>query len=164
MPKIAAQHATLNTLYFSVLASRAENRGVVFVHNHPGVVPTGITQKNWGGDGSGWWWSWVVPLVVRLLEPLLHAFMGTSIEESAERSLYLMTAAEYGGSGVQPRANGSGPPRGLTDERNESGGLFCVSKNMECIQPNEEVVAQLRAKKAYDIVWDETRKIMQPCM
>ena len=83
---------------------------------------------------------------------------GMSLELSGERSLYLITSAQFGGKGVSLPL---GVSAGLAVNKREREGLFCVDQNLHCVQP-EHVLTELRARGAEEIVWEETMKIISP--
>ena len=58
----------------------------MFIHHYPGGVDTGLFKKAWGGK----WWFWL------LVGPMLGVF-GTAPEVAAEKVLFLITSARYGG-------------------------------------------------------------------
>jgi hypothetical protein len=128
--------ATYTTLSMSRLAQ--ENPRVVFIHHYPGGVNTGIFKKTWG---DRWFWP--------LFGLVLSAF-GTSPEDAAEKALYLMTSAQYGGKGV-PLAAGRSP--GLTMARTEkAGSLFLVNDKLKELH-QEKTMTQLQAVDAGEVVW-----------
>jgi len=83
---------------------------------------------------------------------------GMSVEPLGERSLYLVTSAQFGGKGV-PLSEGV--MRGLRVARTERFALFCVDKQIECIQ-QEYVLGQLKSRNADEIIWEKTQEVLTP--
>ncbi|KAJ5664643.1 NAD(P)-binding protein [Penicillium macrosclerotiorum] len=136
---------TYTTLTMSKLAK--ENPTVVFIHHAPGGVDTGVFKKAWG---NRWYW----PLVGSVMSTF-----GTSPETAAEKILYMMTSAKYGGKGV-PLVAGQSP--GMTmDRTRQSGSLFLVNDKLKELQ-QEKVMSELKKKDAGDIVWRKTLSTMKP--
>ncbi|PYI11736.1 NAD(P)-binding protein [Aspergillus sclerotiicarbonarius CBS 121057] len=137
--------ATYTTLSMSRLAE--ENPGVVFIHHYPGGVDTGLFKKAWG---EKWYWP--------LFGPVLATF-GTSPEEAAEKVLFLMTSAKYGGKGVEL---GMGLREGVNMKKGkQAGALFLVNDKVKELQ-QDKVMMQLREMDAGDIVWRKTVETIQP--
>lgn len=83
---------------------------------------------------------------------------GMSVEMSGERSLYLITSAQFGGKGVPLP---EGVVRGVTVAGTEGCALFCVDERIECIQ-QEYVLGQLKARNADEIIWEKTHEVLAP--
>ena len=145
LQKVAKQGATLNTLALAHLAADPANRGVIFIHNHPGEVKTEIFKNGWGGKTRD----------PKLMSPGVK--MGMTPEVSGERSLYLITSSHFGGKGV-PLPHGE--EGGLTIAKTGRGALFCVNERMECIQ-QESVLGQLKLRSADEIVWEKTQEVLK---
>jgi NAD(P)-dependent dehydrogenase (short-subunit alcohol dehydrogenase family) len=139
----------MNTLFLERLAEDAENHAIVFMHSHPGIVRTGNLFRGWAEGGWGIWMASV------FMDPMLRllAFSG---EESAERYLYQVTSAIYGGKGVEVK--GFAP--GRTTKGKERGGLFLVSRYCDTVM-NEKEMAKLRVT-AQEKVWEKTHEIIGP--
>jgi hypothetical protein len=146
LTKVAQQGATLNTLTLARLAADPAHQKVVFIHNHPGEVKTEIFKNGWGGKPVN---PTLMPMAVKT---------GMSLEESGERSLYLITSGQFGGRGVPLP---EGVACGLTVTKTENSALFCVNERIECIQ-REYVLGKLRSRKADDIVWEKTQEVLSP--
>ncbi|KAL2823441.1 NAD(P)-binding protein [Aspergillus cavernicola] len=115
---LAKSLSTYTTLSMSRLAS--ENPRVVFVHHYPGGVNTDLFKKVWGGK---WYWP--------LFSPAL-SMLATSPQDAAEKVLYLITSAKYGGRGVS-LAVGQSP--GLTMAKTKTAGsLFAINDKMKELQ------------------------------
>ncbi|KAI2907269.1 hypothetical protein CBS63078_4860 [Aspergillus niger] len=137
--------STYTTLSMSTLAQ--ENPHVVFVHHYPGGVTTDAFKKAWGG-------KWYFPL----FRAALSAF-GTSPEDAAEKVLYLITSARYGGRGV---ALGEGQKAGMTMAKSVKGGeLFAIDNKMKELFQGK-VMLELQAMNAGEIVWRKTVETLAP--
>ncbi|OOG00597.1 hypothetical protein ASPCADRAFT_125614 [Aspergillus carbonarius ITEM 5010] len=119
--------ATYTTLSMGRLAR--ENPRVVFIHHYPGGVDTGLFKKAWGGK----WWFWL------LVGPMLGVF-GTAPEVAAEKVLFLITSARYGG---------------------RDGELFLVNDKMKELG-QERVLRELEGMDAGEIIWRKTMETIQP--
>lgn len=137
--------STYTTLSMSTLAQ--ENPHVVFVHHYPGGVTTDAFKKAWGG-------KWYFPL----FRAALSAF-GTSPEDAAEKVLYLITSAKYGGRGVPLR---EGQKAGMTMATSVKGGeLFAIDNKMKELFQGK-VMLELQAMNAGEIVWRKTVETLAP--
>jgi hypothetical protein len=111
-----------------------ENPGIIFIHQHPGVVKTGNGVKDLSSE------RWVTRYLTTFLISLAWLIMGLSPKESGERTSYLMTSAQYGGVGAPLQ---HGVEAGKTGSGTQQGGLFCVSMiNDPVVKP--ELWATLR--------------------
>jgi hypothetical protein len=128
------------------LTAEPAHQNVVSVHNHPGEVMTEIFKNGCGGKTMD-------PAVMHVA-----AKTGMSVEPSGERSLYLVTSAQFRGKGV-PLSKGV--VRGLTVSRTERYALFCVDERIECIQ-QEYVLGQLKSRNADEIIWEKTQEVLTP--
>jgi hypothetical protein len=146
LQKVAKQGTTLNTLALAHLAAGPINRGVVFIHNHPGELKTEIFENGWGGKTPD----------PGVLSPGVKT--GMELEVSGERSLYLITSSQFGGVGV-PLSHGE--EAGLTIAKTGRGALFCVNERIECIQ-QEYVLGRLKLRSADEIVWEKTQEVLKP--
>lgn len=141
LSSLSKSASTYTTLSMSRLAK--ENPRVIFIHHYPGGVDTGLFKKAWGDK-----WYWL------LFSSMLSTF-GTSPEDAAEKVLYMITSAKYGGKGV-PLAAGQSP--GLTMEKTkQAGSLFLINDKLKELD-QEKVMMQLKAKDAGEIVW---RKLVE---
>lgn len=145
LPKVAVQSATLNTVALGKLAAQPDHSGVVFIHNHPGEVKTEIFRNGWGGGQA----DPATPLPEK---------RGISLEMSGERSLYLMTSAQFGGNGTPL---GQGCDAGVTVAGTKRGALFCVDERIQCLVPNG-FLQRLRLKNGEDIAWKNTLEVLKP--
>ncbi|KAH7025114.1 uncharacterized protein B0I36DRAFT_387476 [Microdochium trichocladiopsis] len=161
----AATCASLNTVYLDHLASDPQNAGVVFIHNHPGVVETDIILKGWN-EGS---WG---PTLIRWVRPVMSFFQRfsreppISPEESGEKSLFLITSAMYGGKGVAvPNKDGveekAGGEKGKTLAGGDNGSVFVVLPRGNCEQP-KEVLEKLYVNGGKEKLVAETEKVLKP--
>ncbi|PWY74394.1 NAD(P)-binding protein [Aspergillus heteromorphus CBS 117.55] len=137
--------ATYTTLSMSRLAK--ENPRVVFFHHYPGGVDTGAFKKAWGDK---WFW----PLVGTVM-----SMFGTSPEDAAEKVLYLLTSAKYGGKGVVLSA-GQSPGLNMAKMKG-AGELFLVNDKVKELY-QEKVMTQLEAMNAGDIIWRKTQETIGP--
>ncbi|KAL6407462.1 putative oxidoreductase [Ilyonectria robusta] len=141
IPSFAAHAATTVTLSLKRIAEEAENKDIVFIHAHPGIVSTDLVKKSWGEKG-----------VSQGAAGPAGAFAVSTPEESGERSLYLMTSAEYGGKGVDVP---NGRELGQTLTHSTGGSVFSVSSKMEIIQ-QDDLLADLEKMGASQTIWDHT--------
>jgi len=151
MMAILRTNSTCTTLTMTRLATEKENAKVVFIHHHPGAVKTDIVRSSLGGR----WYAGLAAGISTVASMLAGGF---TAEQSGRRCLYLVTSARFGGKGVPVVA---GPEEGTTLEGKTSGGLFCVSDKVKCLRL-ENVMAELRRKKAGEIVWEHTMEVLKP--
>jgi hypothetical protein len=142
--------ATLNTVFFEAVAGDESNKGIAFIHNHPGEVNTGIVEKGWGGI-----WGVVMPYVFMVLQPVVHLLgTATSVERSGENCLYLITGAEYDGK------DGAG-----ADKKPDPSGFYMIDGKMRRLWPSEsKTLAELESKNGKSIIMDATQEVMGPFM
>lgn len=145
IPSFAAHAATTVTLSLKRIAEEAENKDIVFIHAHPGVVSTDLVKKSWGEKG-----------VPQGAAGPAGTFVVSTPEESGERSLYLMTSAEYGGKGVDVP---NGREMGQTLTHSTGGSVFSVNSKMEIIQQGD-LLADLEKMGASQKIWDHTVKAL----
>ncbi|KAH6995395.1 hypothetical protein EDB80DRAFT_755437 [Ilyonectria destructans] len=141
IPNFAGHAATTVTLSLKRIAEEAENKNIVFIHAHPGIVSTDLVKKSWGDKG-----------VPQGAGGPAGVFTGSTPEESGERSLYLMTSAEYGGKGVDIP---NGRELGQTLTHSTGGSVFSVNDKMEIIQ-QDDLLADLEKMGASQKIWDHT--------
>lgn len=143
--------ATYTTLAMDRIAR--EEPKVVVIHNHPGSVATDIIDK---GLTGAWWMrkvNWLVQPLVRMVS--------FTPEQSGERCVYLLTSGQYGGSGT---AVPEGAEKGVNVDGEAAGGaLFLVDMGMNCIQ-QMQVMADCRAAKADEKLWEHTMGVLKPYM
>ncbi|GKZ34792.1 hypothetical protein AbraIFM66950_005148 [Aspergillus brasiliensis] len=137
--------STYTTLSMSRLAQ--ENPHVVFIHHYPGGVNTDAFKKAWGGK---WYWP--------LFRAALATF-GTSPEDAAEKVLYLITSAKFGGRGV-PLEEGQKAGMNMT-KTIQGGELFAIDDKMKGLFQGK-VMLELQAMDAGDIVWRRTVETLAP--
>ena len=140
------QASTLTTVTLGHLAAEPANQDVVFIHNHPGAVKTEIFKNGWGEK----------PVDITLVPPAI--LTGMSPETSGERSLYLITSAQFGGKGVPLP---EGVVGGVTIAKTESGALFCVNDQIDCFQL-DSVLGKIKSKNADAIMWNKTQEALAP--
>ncbi|OKL61931.1 hypothetical protein UA08_03017 [Talaromyces atroroseus] len=142
---LAKSTSTYTTLTMSKIAK--ENPGVTFIHHYPGGVSTDLFKKVWGNK---WYWP---------LFGLALSILGTSPEDAAEKILYMITSAKYGGKGV---ALAAGQSPGLTMAKTkQADSLFAINDKLKELQ-QEKVMAQLKAMNAGDIIWRKTMDTIEP--
>jgi hypothetical protein len=90
IPNFATHAATSVTLTLKRIAEAPENKDIISIHSHPGVVGTDLFMKSWAGkfDPS------------KATVPPAGDFVKLTPEEAGERCIYLATSAEFGGNGV----------------------------------------------------------------
>ncbi|GAP88661.2 putative short chain dehydrogenase reductase family protein [Rosellinia necatrix] len=142
-----AQYVTMNTVALERLAD--DNPGVTFVHSWPGWVNTGNVRR--GLDPDSTVMRWVVSLV---LEPLIRLF-SLGHDESAQRHLFQITSAAFGGRGTP----WGGKP-GTNSRLQHGNGLFLVNYKCDCT-PNAKVMPLLR-EKATAKIWSHTEDVLRP--
>lgn len=139
---------TMLTLAMEQLAE--DNKDVTFIHAHPGLVNTGNLNRGWRG-------RWILQALANIVLAPFFLLLAFSIEESAQRTLYVMTSAKYGGHGVPLQAP---VPPGLTVRGEETGSLFLVAQRGATVA-NEKVLTALR-KETKGRVWAKTTEVLQP--
>jgi NAD(P)-dependent dehydrogenase (short-subunit alcohol dehydrogenase family) len=142
---LAKSTSTYTTLTMSRLAQ--ENPGVVFVHHYPGGVQTDLFKKVWGNK---WYW----PLVSGA-----YSMLGIPLEDAAEKILYLITSAKYGGKGV-PLVAGQSPALTMASTK-QADALYAINDKVKELQ-QQKVMAQLKAMNAGDIIWRKTLHVLGP--
>ncbi|CAI9633271.1 hypothetical protein GT037_009670 [Alternaria burnsii] len=142
--------SNMNTLALERIAQMPENRNIVFMHCHPGGVRTGNLFR---GFQEGSWGSW---LAATFMDPVIW-LMAYREEEAAERYLYQITSAAFGGKGIPL---GAGVVAGKNTEGSREGSLFLVHHTCETTL-NEEKLKKLRVS-AQDKVWIKTQEIVGP--
>ncbi|CZR68658.1 uncharacterized protein PAC_18557 [Phialocephala subalpina] len=140
---VVKQAGTLTTLAMTHLAAEPANRNIVFIHNHPGEVKTEILRNGWGVKPAG------MPV---------SAKTGMNPEMSGERSLYLISSAQFSGKGASLLKDVAG---GLTVSKTDSGALFLVDEKIECIQ-QDEVLGKLELRNAKETVWRKMQEMLAP--
>ena len=133
--------ATAMTLTLSRVAE--ENPDVVFIFNMPGFVGTDIHAGSMFG-------KWYGKILVKMI--------GISIEDAGERSVYLLTSAQFGGNGVPLQSGAAGAN---TMKKTGSGALFCVNAKLKSLQ-QESVMAQLQSQDAGSKVWARLQEVLAP--
>jgi len=142
IPNFAGHAATTVTLALKRIAEEPENKDIVFIHAHPGRVSTDLFKKSWGETG----------IPADAAGPPPGTFTQSTPEESGERSLYLITSAEYGGNGV---AVPEGRQPGQTLTHGTAGSLFSVDDKMQIVQ-QDELLVDLEKMNATQKIWDHT--------
>ncbi|CAN9169046.1 unnamed protein product [Alternaria alternata] len=140
----------MNTLALERIAQMPENKNIVFMHCHPGGVRTGNLFR---GFQEGSWGSW---LAATFMDPVIW-LMAYGEEEAAERYLYQITSAAFGGKGI---LLGAGVVAGKNTKGGREGSLFLVHHTCETTL-NEEKLKKLRVS-AQDKVWIKTQEIVGP--
>ena len=142
----ARSTTTYTTLSMSNLAQ--ENPRVVLINHYPGGVNTGLFKKAFGGK---WFW-WILALLLDVA--------ATSPEVAAEKAVYLLTSAKYGGKGV---SLGAKEHPGLTMARKtEPGALFLINDKLQELQ-REKVMDELNRMDAGKIVWRHMMETIGRC-
>jgi NAD(P)-dependent dehydrogenase (short-subunit alcohol dehydrogenase family) len=140
----------MNTLALERIAEMPENKNIVFMHCHPGSVRTGNLFR---GFQEGSWGSWLAAV---FMDPVIW-LMAYTEEEAAERYLYQITSAAFGGKGVPLVAD---VVEGKNTKGERDGSLFLVHHTCETTL-NERKLKKLRVS-AQDKVWVKTREIIGP--
>jgi hypothetical protein len=139
---------TMLTMGMEQLAEN--NKEVTFIHLSPGLVNTGNLNRGWRD-------RWILQILANVVLAPFFLLMGYSIEESGERSLYVMTSAKYGGGGV-PLRDPVVP--NLTTRGEETGGLFLVDRHWATVA-NEKALVELR-KGIKERIWTKTGEVLGP--
>jgi hypothetical protein len=141
---LSRSSATYTTLSMSRLAK--ENPRVMMFHHYPGGVSTDIFKKTFG---DRWFWF--------LMSPAL-AMAATSPEDAAEKIVYLLTSAKYGGKGVSlsPKERPA-----LNMSKTKQGSLFLINDKVEEIY-QEKVMEALNKRDAGNIIWQKTLETLKP--
>ncbi|KAL3440307.1 hypothetical protein BJX65DRAFT_300577 [Aspergillus insuetus] len=147
IPIYARHVATMTSVSLRRLAEQPENKDIVIIHHHPGLVSTDLLKKSWGDQ----WGS------SKQAGPPARADMERSTPaEAGERSLYIMTSAKYGGDGVPI---GHGQVAGLTVQGKSDGSLLCVSDKLETLDISG-VLDSLAEGRAADTIWNYTNTLI----
>ncbi|KAI1390273.1 uncharacterized protein F4822DRAFT_401389 [Hypoxylon trugodes] len=127
-----------------------EHKDVTFIHSYPGLVNTGNLNRGWRGH-------WFLQALANIVLAPAFFFIAMSIEESRERTLYMLTSAKYGGHGV-PLGGGVVP--GLTERGEETGGIFLVN-HKNATKSDEKWMKRMR-EKAKEKILTTTEKVLGP--
>jgi hypothetical protein len=125
------------------LAAEPTSKDVVFIHVYPEEVKTEISRHGWGGKSPG-------------ID--VESKTGMSVEVSWARSLHLITSGQFNGKGLPVN---DGLHLALTIEKTGHGALFLADVERRCLQ-QEQVLGQLRARNAEEMVWEGTQEILGP--
>ncbi|KAJ1713256.1 short-chain dehydrogenase [Aspergillus flavus] len=148
VPSYARHVATMTSVSLKRLAEEAENDGVVIIHHHPGLVSTELFRKSWGDQWDA--------KKQHSGPPAPPDMERSTPAEAGERSLYVMTSAKYGGSGVPI---GEGQATGLTVQKTRDGSLLCVGDKLETLNVGD-VLDSLENDGAADKIWDLTNQLI----
>ncbi|KAJ9373881.1 hypothetical protein DTO282E5_1237 [Paecilomyces variotii] len=140
--------ATMTSVSLKRLAEQPENKNVVILHHHPGFVSTDLLKKSWGDQ----WDEGKRNMGARA--PADTTF--STPEEAGERSLYVITSAKYGGSGV-PLREGQGV--GLTVKGTGNGSLFCVGDKLETLKLGD-LLDSLEDNGSADLIWTHVDRMI----
>ncbi|KAL2844572.1 hypothetical protein BJY01DRAFT_214871 [Aspergillus pseudoustus] len=148
VPSYARHVATMTSVSLKRLAEQSENKDVVIIHHHPGLVSTDLFRKSWGDQwDSG----------KQQAGPPARADIERSTPaEAGERSLYIMTSAKYGGDGVPV---GQGQVAGSTVQGTSDRSLLCVGDKLETLDVGG-VLDSLAESGAADTIWDYTNTLI----
>ncbi|KAE8383453.1 hypothetical protein BDV26DRAFT_302971 [Aspergillus bertholletiae] len=148
VPSYTGHVATMTSASLKRLAEQPENKNIVIMHHHPGLVSTDIFKKSWGArwneskENKG---------------PAAPANIARSTpEEAGERSLFLMTSAKYGGNGVPVSEGQKG---GWTVQGTSSGSLLCVGDQLETLNLGD-LLNSLEQSGAADTIWNHTERLI----
>ncbi|KAL4756327.1 uncharacterized protein BDW70DRAFT_166294 [Aspergillus foveolatus] len=150
VPSYAGHVATMTSVSLKRLAEKAENKDIVVMHHHPGLVCTEIFKKSWGDQ----WDS----SKEHAGPPAPDDIERSTPAEAGERSLYLMTSAKYGGVGAPM---GEGEAAGLTVRGTRDGALLCVGDKLETLSSVSRVLDSLEASGAAETIWTYTDKVIK---
>lgn len=148
IPAYARHVATMVTISMKSFAEQPENQNIVFVHAHPGRVATELLKKSWGDK-----WDPSAPPAAAPSAGNLNRF---TLEEAGQKALYLMTSAEYGGTGVEISKERSAAST-LTHQT--GGSLFSVNDKMEYLQ-QDSLLSALEAGGAVEAIWHHSKETL----
>ncbi|GFF30918.1 uncharacterized oxidoreductase C736.13 [Aspergillus udagawae] len=148
VPSYAGHVATMTSVSLKRLAEQAENKDIVIIHHHPGLVSTDLFKKSWGDqwDETKQHGSVTAPADIERSTPA----------EAGERSLYVMTSAKYGGEGAPME---EGQEAGLTVNGTKDGSLLCVGYKLETLSLGD-LLNSLVDSGAADTIWGHTNKLI----
>ncbi|KAG5746580.1 hypothetical protein H9Q70_010742 [Fusarium xylarioides] len=143
----AALAATSVTLTLKRIAGAPENKDIILIHSHPGIVSTDLFMKSWAGkfDPS------------KATAPPAGDFVKLTPEKSGERCVYLVTSAEFGGNGV-PVQNGRHAAQTLAHGARAS--LFSINNKFEIVE-QDNLLADLEKMDAPQKIWDHTFEVIR---
>ncbi|GIC92423.1 uncharacterized protein Aud_008889 [Aspergillus udagawae] len=144
----AAHSATMTSLVLKRLAEQPENKKVVFIHHHPGLVSTDIFKKSWGDQ----WDEGKAKMGPNASADISRA----TTEEAGARSIYVITSSKYGGKGV---SLSEGQTQGTTVKGTADGSLFCVGDKLETLRL-DGLLDTLERNGASDVVWSKTNELI----
>lgn len=149
VPSYAGHVATMTSVSLRRLSEEAENKNIVVIHHHPGLVYTEIFKKSWGDqwDSSR----------EHARPPAPDDIERSTPAEAGERALYLMTSAKYGGVGVPM---GEGEAAGLTVRGTRDGSLLCVGDKLETLSSVSRILDSLEDSGAAETIWSYTDKVI----
>ncbi|KAG9506561.1 hypothetical protein J7337_000094 [Fusarium musae] len=146
IPNFAVHAATSVTLTLKRIAEALENKDIMFIHPHPGVVSTDLFMKSWARkfDPS------------KATAPPAGDFMKLTPDEAGERCIYLATSAEFGGNGV-PVQNGRHTAKTLTHGARAS--LFSINDKFEIVE-QDDILADIQKMGTPHKIWDHTFEVI----
>lgn len=145
----ANHSATMTSVSLKRLAESPENKEVIFIHHHPGLVSTEIFKKSWGDQWSD---------SKAHGGPNAPADMSqTTPEEAGVRSLYVATSARYGGKGVSLE---DGQEQGLTVKGTVNNSLLCVGDKLTTLQL-DGLLDKLEDTGASQKIWNKTNDVLE---
>jgi hypothetical protein len=142
------QMATMLSMAMEHLAD--EDSALTFIHSYPGAINTGNLGRGWGNRYM------LRAMLLAASVPLIW-LLGFSEDECAERTLYMLTTAKFGGHGV-PLSSGTEP--GLSTTGKVDGGLFLVDQRCDSVM-NSDTLTKLR-KEAKTKIWEKTMQTLKP--
>ncbi|KAF5008996.1 hypothetical protein FDECE_4759 [Fusarium decemcellulare] len=148
IPTFAGHAATSVTLTLKRIAEAPENKDIIFIHSHPGVVSTDLFIKSWAGKFD--------PNTATAAPPA-GDFVKLTPEESGERCMYLVTSAEFGGNGVPVQ---SGRRAAHTLVHGAKSSLFSINDKFEIVE-QDNLLADLERMGAPQKIWDHTFEAIQ---
>ena len=148
IPSYMGHSTTMTSVSLKRLAEQPENKDIVIIHHHPGLVATDILKKSWGDQ-----WDESKPPGG---PPPPNNLSRSTAEEAGWRSLYVATSARYGGSG-NPLLKGQ--KQGSTVLGTDNGSLICVGDKLDTLQL-DGLLDSLEKSRAAAVIWNKTNEVV----
>lgn len=153
LAKHLAHSGTGITLAMQRLATKYPN--VTLIHTHPGLVATDLINKALAGKTA--WWTGIAAMVLSLLR---YVPLFWTVQQAAERELYVATTSRFGGKGAASLVEGQTAGKNL-DGNTTTGSVYVVGEKLEALQI-EKVQPEWEKTGAADKIWRHTVDKVKP--
>jgi NAD(P)-dependent dehydrogenase (short-subunit alcohol dehydrogenase family) len=154
LAKHLAHSGTGITLAMQRLAAKYPD--VTLIHTHPGLVSTDLINKALAGKTA--WWTGIAATILSVLRFVLPLFW--TVDQAAERELYVATTSRFGGKGAAPLVAGQTAGKNM-DGNTSTGSVYVVGEKLEALQI-EKVQPEWEKSGAADKLWRHTVDKVKP--